>query len=347
MGLQDPQWETIERPDQLVRDMDALHILPLKLLPLDTTALKELKLVKNHRLKSVVEVFTVRRTRSAQVEINDLPQYFGWHDDEPHPDLPLLRQVGGLPSFDLYSLRHLLRGLDFLVDDFEELRVPESAAHDLGEYMTVFTRPLISRLYGDETIEIAGHQGLLALFADPDHAKVRRRLKLMADELGIRMEAVPRFLEDYGDLLMSLAYLRRCLDELTPIVSEFLGTMDTVRSNELLQRDEALMEICAGVEGDVNELTAAVAGRFKALDQMSRDIESGALRFRDVDKKVGSHHASVSGVLCGLTVKMKVWDQMFPDKSNTSPAQMADFIKYHMKQGLEEMQDVRVQTDTA
>ncbi len=121
MGLQDPKWVTMETPETVERTMDALHILPLSRVPLEKASLRELKMVKNYQLQSVIEVFTVRRTRSAQVDINDLPQYFGWSEDEPHPDVPLLRRVGALPSFDIYSLRRLLRELEFTVDDHGEL----------------------------------------------------------------------------------------------------------------------------------------------------------------------------------------------------------------------------------
>lgn len=344
MGRQDPKWVSMEPPTAVERKMDALHILPLSCVPLEKASLRELKMVKNHELKSVIETFTVRRTRSAQVEIVDLPQYFGWSEDDPHPDLPLLRRVGALPSFDIYSLRRLLRDLDFEVDDYAELGLPPEAAAKLGDYMTTFTRPLISRIYGDQAVEIDGTEGLFALFKDPDHAKVRQRLTAMAAEIDLTMEAVPRFLENFGDILMSLAFLRDCFDELAPIIADFLATMDTVRSNSMQQRDEDLMEICASVENDVDQLTASIAGRFKAVEQLSKDIweDHSAHAFREVDRAIVGHHEFISSALCGLTVKMKIWDQMFPDKTNTSPAQMADFIKYHMKQGLETMQTVRV-----
>ncbi len=349
MGLQDPKWVSMETPATVRRTMDALHILPLSLVPLETASLRELKMVKNHGLQSVIEVFTVRRTRSAQVDISDLPQYFGWSEDEPHPDLPLLRRIGALPSFDIYSLRRLLRDLELAVDEQAELKLSAEETGQLGEYVTTFTRPLISRIYGDQAIEIESTEGLFALFADPDHAKVRQRLAVMATELGLGVEAVPRFLENYGDTLMSLAFLRRCFDELAPIIGDFLAIMDTVRSNELQQKDEDLMAICTSVENDVNELTAAITGRFKAIGQLSNDIweDLSAQAFRDVERAIVGHHEFIGGTLCGLTVKMKVWDAMFPDKTNTSPAQMADFIKYHMKQGLETMQEVRVSTLSA
>ena len=53
-------------------DMDALHILPLAVVPLQTRALQGANLVKNSRLRSVVELFAGEQTGSGQIEIGDL-----------------------------------------------------------------------------------------------------------------------------------------------------------------------------------------------------------------------------------------------------------------------------------
>ncbi len=112
----------------------------------------------------------------------------------------------------------------------------------------------------------------------------------------------------------------------------------------MLEKDEALMTICAAVEGEVNELTSTIAQRFQDLDKIARDIWSdpSAKAFRELEATVKTHHGGISGVLCGLTVKMGIWERMFPDRESASPAQLADFIKFHMKQGLETMQEVQV-----
>ncbi len=54
-------------------DRDSLHILPLSILPLSTSALNRARLIKNVRLNSVIELFTGKDTGSGQIEIEDLP----------------------------------------------------------------------------------------------------------------------------------------------------------------------------------------------------------------------------------------------------------------------------------
>jgi hypothetical protein len=346
MATEELAWEPIRQATEIAsdRDMDALHILPLSSVPVESPSLQQLKLIKNYQLESVVEVFNMRRNASLQVTVESLGKVFGWSEDEAHPDLTLIRRIGELPSFDVFSLRHLLRELGHEVNDHANLSLSEHKTAELSEYMIAFTRPLISRIYGGEDVEINKPGDLIGLFQDPDRAKVLRRLDLMAGELGIRVDEVPGFLEDYGDILLSLAFYKKCLDEVAPIVTEFLGTMDTVRSNEMLHKDEDLMRICTGVEGEVNELTATIAQRFQDLDQISRDIwdDPTAQGFKDIEMTIKQHHTSIAGVLCGLTVKMEIWEKMFPDKERSSPAQLADFIKYQMKQGLETMQEVQL-----
>lgn len=348
MATEELAWETF-RPAEAGTpdcDIDALHVLPLAMLPLESEALRELKLIKNHQLENVVEVHSMRGKGSLQVEVAGLPAVFGWSTEEVHPDLALLRRIGDLPSFDIYSLRHLLRELGHPVNEDLNLRLSEEMTAEFSEYMTVFTRPLISRLYAGKDMTIAKPGDLAALFNDPDRAKVRRRLENLAGELGIDIEAVPRFLEDYGDVLLSLAFYKRCLDQVAPIVTAFLGTLDTVRGNQLLRKDDDLIEICASVEGEVNELTSAIAQRFQELDHIAREIwnDPSAQGFQELKNKIAEHHRGISGVLCGLTVKMGIWEKTFPDQSSASPAQLADFIKYHMKQGLETMHKVQVAT---
>ena len=326
--------------------MDALHTLPLSMTPVQSPALRQLKMIKNHRLENVIQVFSMRRNASLQVDVAGVGKVLGWSDGEHAADLDLLNAIGRLPSFDVYSLRYLLRARGHNVSADADLRLSDAKTAELSDYMIVFTRPLISRIYGGEAVEINTPSDLIALFQDPDRAKVRRRLELMARELEVEIMAVPAFLENFGDILLSLSFYKHCLDEVTPIVTEFLDTMDVVRTNQMLSRQEDLMQICNAVQREVNELTSTIAQRFQALDQASRDISNkdSPLGFKDLEAKVREHHRSISGVLCGLTVKMGVWENMFPDKASASPAQLADFIKYHMKQGLETMREVRVKT---
>ena len=84
-------------PKILDADRDSLHILPLSILPLEISALKRARLIKNVRLESVIELFKDKDCGSGQIEIEGLPAEFGWSMAEPPADMVLMRKIGNLP----------------------------------------------------------------------------------------------------------------------------------------------------------------------------------------------------------------------------------------------------------
>ncbi len=190
-------------------DRDSLHILPLSIVPIETPALKRALLIKNVRLQSIIEFFSYKETGSGQVEIEDLGGEFGWPEIPTHPDLILLRKLGDLPSYDVFSLRILLRDHGISVNGVEALKLSPAKQSELNEYMTSFSRPLIKEIYGGEDVSIQTFEDVIRLFRDPDLTKAREKLKIMAEKLEIGLEDVPKFLEDYGDIFLSLSYYRQ------------------------------------------------------------------------------------------------------------------------------------------
>ena len=64
-------------------------------------------------------------------------------------------------------------------------------------------------------------------------------------------------------------------------------------------------------------------------------------RFCKVESLIPSYHLSMGGVLCGLSVKIDAWSQMFPNKKSSGPARKAAFILSKMKQGIDNLHDVK------
>ncbi|MBI4967918.1 MAG: hypothetical protein HZC25_07340 [Rhodospirillales bacterium] len=318
-------------------DMDSLFILPLSIIPLETPGLRRARLIKNVRLKAVIEIFSDVGTGSGQVEVDALPKMFGWPDDKIHPDLLILRKLALLPSYDVYSLRILLRQLNIPVNNYEALKLSEAKAKELTTYMTLFTRPLIQQIYGSENVNIQSFDDVIALFRDPDVAKARQNLQLMAEKLHIPLSGVPRFLEDYGDIFLSLSYYRQCLDKIEPIITDFLGSMYDIRNNWQLKQDGNLIKNCGLIESTVNGLMANITGRFENFDRSTKDMWANisAERFAKVKELIESYHTTIGGVLCALTVKMNAWARTFPKKTSGGPVKRGEFIVSEMKQGID------------
>ncbi len=319
-------------------DMDSLFILPLSIIPLETPGLRRARLIKNVRLRSVVELFQNELgTGSGQVEVESLPKMFSWPEDKIHPDLLIIRKLALLPSYDVYSLRILLRQLGIQVNNSAALKLSDSKSLELTSYMTMFTRPLIHQIYGEENVNIHSFDDVIALFRDPDIQKAKQNLTRMAEKLHVNLSDVPRFLEDYGDIFLSLSYYRQCLDKLEPIITDFLASMYDIRNNFQLKQDMGLLKNCDMIEGTMNGLMANITGRFENFDRSTKDMWNNisAERFKKVKELIESYHTTIGGVLCALTVKMNAWARNFPKKTSGGPVKRSEFIMSEMKQGIE------------
>ena len=327
-------------------DRDSLHVLPLADLPMQTPGLKHARLIKNVRLESVVEVFKDATAGSGQLGIEDLSHEFGWKITEPPPDLLMLRQLGMLPSYDVYSLRVSLRDQGIEVNSVEALKLTEEKGVELTEYMKDFTRPLISQIYAEDDVTITDFDDVIKLFRDPDIEKALEKIKMMAEKLDIRPKEIPKFMEDYGDIFLSLSYYRQCLDSLQPVIHGFLEAVHELRGNFQLKHDIGLMQACDLIESTINSRVSGIVNRFENFEKDTKHMwdEISAERFRRVEQVISSYHTTIGGVLCALSVKMDAWARLFPDPKMGGPGKKAEFIMGEMKQGITRIQKVEHST---
>src|SRR3546814_7199879 len=58
------------------QEKDALHILPLAIVPLKTPGMRRQRLIKNARFETVLELFKDARDGSGQIDISGLDHFF-------------------------------------------------------------------------------------------------------------------------------------------------------------------------------------------------------------------------------------------------------------------------------
>ncbi|MCP5373145.1 MAG: hypothetical protein H6907_15570 [Hyphomicrobiales bacterium] len=320
-------------------DRDSLHTLPLAIVPLQTPSLVRARLVKNVHLEGMVEMFADMGTGRGLVSVENLPNEFGWPQGEgvePHPDHALLRTLAALHSYDVYSLRVTLRQHGITVEDVSALTLSRDMIRELTVYMNAFTRPLLVAIYGDADVTINDFKDILALFRDPDVARAREKLQQMADRLEIGLAEIPRFLEDYGDIYLSLSYYRHCLDQTEPVVNEFLAALDEVRGNWQLKNDRNLVQTCDTMSATCQRVVAWTKGRLDLFDQSSANMwqDMSAAKFRDIERQVKGSHAAIGGVLCGLGVKMGSWHDRFAGGAG-GPMRWSEFIMTDLRTGFD------------
>jgi len=285
----------------------------------------------------VIELFVDEDAGSGQLEVEDLIAEFGWDPAEPPNDLIMLRQLALLPSYDVYSLRINLRKYGIDIEDNEALKLSKAKNEQLSAYMTEFTRPLIVQIYGEGEVEVQTFEDVIKLFRDPDVVKAIGKIQVMSEKLGINPEDIPKFMEDYGDIFLSLSYYRECLDAIEPIITEFLEAMNELKGNYQFKNDQNLVNTIKMIESTINERMAAVTGRFENFERGTKYMwdNISAERFRKVEKLISGYHTSIGGVLCALSVKMEAWARLFPNKDAGGPGRRAEFIMSEMKQGIE------------
>lgn len=335
-----PELTEAERREQ-ESDMDSLHILPLSIIPFELSGLKRAKMIKNVRIETVIEMFKDDSAGSGQVRVEDAAKLFGIPEKEPHPDLIKLKRLASLNSYDIYTLRVELRNLGIPVNDFAQLKLSKAKNEELTAYMRDFTRPLISQVYADSDTSITDVNQIIDMFKNPDRGQAMENLKKLASTLNVALPEIPRFLEDYGDIFLSLAYFKNCLDTIVPSIMDFIEAMEDLRGNFQLKHDRNLVDTSLFIENTLNNVTASITGRFESFQRHSNEMWSdiNAESFSRVKRLISSHHSTIGGVLCGLGVKMSMWNDRFGD-GRGGPQARADFILSEMRHGIEKIVQV-------
>lgn len=323
-------------------DKDALHILPLAIIPLRTPGMRRLRLVKNARLDTVIELFKDSRSGSGQIDINGLGDFFDTSAPTFEEDRTIIEALSQAPSFDVYSLRLTLRSHNIKVDEAEHLRLSGAMQEKLTEYMRVFTRPLVQKVFGDDTKDVASATEIFAMFRGVDRDEALKRIKSISGALGLEVDQIPGFLEDYGDIFLSLSYFKRYLEEVRPTFDRFKAwSNDGIRSSHLRHNKDA-MRNCDIVDAQVGEAINFVVNRFGAFDTASREFwkDLSKIRYGQLRQLVQSNHHTIGGILCGLAVKMERWQEDFPGESG-SPNKRADWLLAEMVPGLDKIRAIQ------
>lgn len=338
---------TDQRDPQTIADMDSLHILPLSLIPFDTPGLRRARLIKNSHLDSVIELYRDNASGSGQLAPSELSKVFNWKGTGGYEDQRVIDSLSQLNSYDVYCLRIDLRRLGIEINDLDELQLSDAKRQELTSYMRSFTSPLLKEVYGTADADIQDIDQLLAMFTNPDKETAIKNLRKLADSLDIDVEGVPLFLEEYGDIFLSLAYYRKCLDDLVPIIMEFIEAMHELKDNYQMRRDIALMKTCAFMEERLTDILASIAGRFESFETHSQSMwdNLSASEFHRVRTLIENHHSTVGGVLCGMSVKMDLWQNKIGG-AGSGPLQRAEFIMSHMKSGMDKIKQIEESAPT-
>lgn len=325
----------------LASGRDALHILPLSMVPLATPGLRCANLLKNVRLEGVLELFNDPATGSGQIDTKQLHLAFDFSGDRAG-DLDIVKRLSLLPSYDVYSLRVSLRRLGISGDSDENLQLSHEMAEELAHYMRRFTQPLIAAIYGDKGSQDVSFADVLTLFADPNVAGARENLKRLAQTLEIDLREIPQFLADYADVYMSLSYYRRCLVELGPVLGKMLAALKNLKLERDVQAESTIMGAIEETESKLRTIyqqAGNVVDMFETgTEDMWKDLTS--TRYKQIKKMILGLQATMGAGLCAVSVKAQAWNTKFPTPISGSVADRARYVLRDMSYGLDKVKSV-------
>jgi len=306
-------------------------VLPLSIIPLELGGLRRLRMVKNDELESVIEIFG-DDSGSGHIKLSDLSMVY---PNLSFRDNRILQKLAKLSSYDVYCLRVHLRALEINVDEDEHLKLSGDKQTELRDYMSRFTKRLIMEVFGDDD-QVTDFKDVLALYRNPDKTQAAKKLAKLAQSLGIDVHAVPAFLEDYGDIYLSIAYYREYLETVQEGIADFEISIADILEHPHLGKDQSLVNICKRSLRKIKKLNEAAMQRFEVFeqytDQMWENMDTE--RFQSFKSVVINNHTALGGVLCILSVKMNAWMHKFPMQTSGGLFNRAEFIRVKIQRGL-------------
>ena len=204
--------------------------------------------------------------------------------------------------------------------------------------MRAFTKPLFQVIY-DKVQNTTSIQEIIEMFTNPDVDIARKNLHHLSSVLKVPIREIPTFLENYGDVYLSLAYYQQILDKNFQNLNEFIEEMAGMLKNPIYKDQPGLMAACAITKTVLTDVVTEAANILDIFEKrtfgMWEDIS--AEKFRDISNLINSYHVRMGGALCIIDVKMRAWAERFPDRERGSMSQRANFIMSDMKCGLEKM----------
>lgn len=322
--------------------LDTLHVLPLHLIPLETPGLRKARLIKNSRLEGVVELFHGEDTGSGQLPPAELRKLFTF-TDETRQDVATVAALSRLSSYDVYSLRIALRKLGIAVEQHHSLTLSAAKTRELGEYMRAYTQPLVQYVYGSQDGQVESFEDVVGLFKAPEIDTARQNLKRLSEQLDIDLIDIPAFLEDYGDVYLSLAYYQSCLDELQPMMANCLETLEQIVGDSDLRRQPSVLATCKRTKPVIGRTAAGIDHVLDDFRDRTRNVWSdfSDSRFELMKTSIIDYQSRIGAALCALWVKLQAWDDRFPDAKTGSMRRRLDFIMSDLRIGIDRIPNLK------
>lgn len=316
--------------------IDAIDSLPLSIIPLKTNSLKSAKLVKNARMETMIELFHDPVAGSLMIEPSRLSETYGNKEDVER-DQEILMQLSELPSYDVYSLRGTLRKLGLETVPVDALELSDDMKDALATYTGSFIRPVIMNIYGKEFLSQGQTKNLMDIFKGTDSQVVMGNLSMMSQKTGIPVDQIPDFLQKYSDTFLSIAYFRFTYDTVLPEVQRCIEWLDETKSYRDIKAMPGTYQGVERMQRALTQLSTAISAR---MDKLNRSFEAfwadiNQESFNRLQLNITNNYPALGAILCGLSVKMKLWSNVFPNNAAGNPHKRGTFVKTELEPGVD------------
>ncbi|WP_420402821.1 hypothetical protein [Nisaea sp.] len=320
------------------RDQDSLHTLDCAILPLRSKGARKLRLIKNVRMETRIELYRETGMGSGQVAIDELPDFVAATDELVHHDIPMLEKIGEMESFDPYSLRRGLRAAGIVIEDMSAFSLSAAKKRELQPHMRNLTRPLVQYVFGANEIELDDPQAIREILDQAEGIAVRMRLERLAASLQTSTDNLPEMLEDYGDVFLSLGFYKQHVSDLVPRIGLLQDWIDEARRPAHIGNDPVMGPALEKTVSVLGALSKSLTTRFRNFDTKTqiRWERVTVSTFNQVRTLISDHQASLAAVLCGLLVKVYEWEQRFPGGGG-SLERRAEFVMADLRSGLDRL----------
>lgn len=315
-------------------DMDALDTFPLSIIPLTSMSLRSAKLIKNTRMETTVELHNDPIAGSYQI----FPEAIADTFKGAEKDQELIIKLSLLTSYDVFSLRNSIKRLGLELQDPGILTLSDGMRSTLdNSYAQQFTRPLLENIFGSTSRN--NTQDFQQLLRDPDVAQVRENLSIMTRRTGIPLADIPKFIEDYSEVFISLSYYRHGFESIGDAIARILLWIEELKRHRDVMATPQTLTSCKKTEETLKFLSTSLRERLARLqysfETFWKDINQQS--FLNLRQQIEDNHTSMGAVLCGLVVKLRNWEKTFPDNSVGGPVTRAKFVVTELEPGLERL----------
>jgi hypothetical protein len=245
------------------------------------------------------------------------------------------RKLGALlrlRSYDVYTLRAALGEL-LPPERFAKLGLPDEEKRQLEEYTRDYTRALFKLIFEDAGAEATDRDSMRQMLEGSSREIVQRNVLALSKKFSIKPDELVNYIAGVGEMLLAIAFYRRCFAENRPTMQNFLLDAKGLWENNILgMRHLNLRQNTYHMLSFGARTIKTLEEYFKSFDNIGQIwIDITPERFRSLREKIERQYPTIGAILCIWQVKINAWNQRFYRKNrkaaDNSPEQFAVFFQ--------------------